>query len=134
MVQSRMFLGLSRNFWFMLALIVLVTAAGIVGPRLYRMALLGSGYMAQLLCSGMFVSGRDYEDLMRQDLSGPGLEALGLFTPSVDTDAKDVSAAVFGLAGQTSIYREGLGCTLIDGRDEAELRAEAEGLFPPAPP
>jgi CubicO group peptidase (beta-lactamase class C family) len=134
MVQSRMFLGLSRSFWSMLAVIILVTAAGIVGPRLYRMALLGSGYMAQLLCSGLFVSGRHYEDLMRQDLSGPGLEALRLFTPSVDTDEKDVSAAVFGFAGQTSIYREGLGCTLLDGRDEAVLRAEAEGLFPPAPP
>ncbi|MGK2923017.1 MAG: serine hydrolase domain-containing protein [Methyloceanibacter sp.] len=134
MVESRMRLGLSRSFWLMLALIALLTAAAIGLPRLYRMALLGSGYMAQILCSGIFVSGRDFEDLMTEDLSGPGLEALRLFTPSVDKDAKDVSAAVFGLARQTALYREGLGCTLIAGRSEAALRAEAAGLFPPAAP
>src|SRR5665811_43939 len=127
-------LGLSRNFWLMLAAIAVVTAAAIELPRLYRVALLGSGYMAQTLCAGLFIAGRDLDSLMTEDLSGPGLDALGLFTPTVDPDAKEVSASAFGIAGQTAIHRDGLGCTLIDGVPAQFLRAQAAGLFPSAPP
>ena len=127
-------LGLSRFFWFMLVAVVLVTAAGVVLPRVYRIALLGSGYMAQTLCAGIFLSGRDFQDLKRADLTGPGLGTLRLFTPSVDKEAKDVSAAAFGLARQTSIFRQGLGCTLIHHKTAASLRSETKGLFSSAPP
>lgn len=126
--------GLSRGFWLAIVVLALVTAAGIAGPRLYRMAELGAGYMAQTLCAGIFVSGRAFENVMTQDLSGPGLEPLALFSPTVEQEAETVSAAAFGLARQTWLYRPGLGCTLVDGKTEADLRAEAHGLFPPTPP
>lgn len=129
-----MLLGLSRSFWIMLAAIVAVTAGGIVLPPVYRIALLGSGYMAQILCGGIFVSRRDFEDLMREDLTGPGLGGLRLFTPSVDNQARSVSAATFGIARQTSIFREGLGCTLIHHKTAASLRSQTKGLFSPLPP
>jgi hypothetical protein len=38
-----MCLGLSRGFWWMLGVIVLVTVAAVLLPRLYKVALLGSG-------------------------------------------------------------------------------------------
>ena len=129
-----MLLGLSRSFWVMLAAIVVVTVTGVVLPRVYRIALLGSGYMAQTLCAGIFVSGRNFQDLMTEDLTGPGLGTLRLFTPSVDEEAKDVSAAAFGIARQTSIFREGLGCTLIHHKTAASLREETEDLFSSPPP
>jgi hypothetical protein len=48
-----------RNVWFWV-LAASVIAVGVVGgPSLYRTAVLGSGFMAQLLCSGTFVSHRD---------------------------------------------------------------------------
>jgi len=62
-------LGLSRNFWLILVAIVLVTAAAIVSPRLYRMALVGSGYMAQTLCAGLFIAGRDLDQMRSGDQS-----------------------------------------------------------------
>jgi CubicO group peptidase (beta-lactamase class C family) len=123
-----------RSFWLILTVVVMVAAAAILLPPLYRVALLGSGYMAQTLCAGLFVSGRNFEDLMRQDLSGPGLEPLQLFTPIVDDNAKEVRAAVFGLAQQTAIFRNGLGCTLIHSEPASRLREEAAGLFSPLPP
>ena len=126
-------LGLSRNFWLTLAAILVVTAAAIVLPRLYRVALTGSGYMAETLCAGLFVSGRDLDSVLSQDLSGPGLEPLRFFQSAIDRDPKRVSAAVYGLARQTAIYRDGLGCTLIEGADEETLRAQAAGLFPAWP-
>jgi CubicO group peptidase (beta-lactamase class C family) len=126
--------GLSRSFWLMLAAIVLVTAGAIVLPRVYRVALLGSGYMAQTLCAGVFVSDRSMDDLMAEDLSGPGLELLGLFQPTLDRDAETVSASAYGIAAQTAIHRDGLGCTLLHGAEEKGLRAQAAELFPaPAP-
>jgi len=126
--------GLSRSFWLMLAAIVLITAAAIVLPRVYRVALLGSGYMAQTLCSGLFVSGRSFDDLMAEDLSGARLGLLRFFQPVVDRDGKTVSASSYGIAAQTAIYRDGLGCTLLDGADEKSFRAQAAGLFPTSDP
>lgn len=96
----------SRSFWLALFILVMAVSVIVLSP-LYRVALLGSGYMAQTICAGLFVSGRDFDDLMEQDLSGPGLEPLRLFTQVVDSDAKSVRAAVFGLAQQTSVFRNG---------------------------
>jgi len=127
--------GLSRSFWLMLAAIILITAGAVVLPRVYRVALLGSGYMAQTLCAGLFVSGRSFDDLMAEDLSGSRLGLLRFFQPKVDRDGGTVTASSYGIAAQTSIHRDGLGCTRLDGVDEGSLRAQAAALFPtPAQP
>jgi len=120
--------------WLILVAAVIVVGGVVYLPGLYRMALLGSGYMAQQLCAGVFISSRPFEDVMAQDLTGPGLEPLRLFTPTVDEDAKDVSAGVFGFARQTAIFREGFGCTLIHDTSASALRKETAGLFSPTSP
>jgi CubicO group peptidase (beta-lactamase class C family) len=126
--------GLSRSGWLGLGLALLVASAVIAVPRIYRTALLGSGYMAQTLCAGIFISGRDQQSLRNEDLSGKGYELLVLFQPKIDRAAKRVSASAFGIGKQTAIYRPGLGCTLLDGRSETDLNAEIANLFPsPAP-
>jgi CubicO group peptidase (beta-lactamase class C family) len=129
-----MALGVSRRVWLGLALVLLVTAAAIAFPRIYRTALLGSGVMAQTLCEGVFISGREPQTLLEEELTGKGYELLVFFQPEIAIEAKRVSASAFGLGRQTAIFRDGLGCTLLDGRSEAELDAEATGLFPPLNP
>jgi len=129
-----MYLGLSRNFWVTLVAIGVVTAAAIAGPRLYRIALLGSGFMAQTLCAGVFVSKRDPAGIRAEELSGPRYELLRFFQPRIDRTQETVSASLHGFAERTSIYREGLGCTLVVGKTADQLRAEAANLFPPPPP
>ncbi len=119
--------GSSRYVW--IVVVLLVTAAAIALPRLYRTALLGSGFMAQILCGGVFVSGRDPQDLLREELTGKGYELLSYFQPEVDRDGKRVAASLYGLASRTSIYRQGLGCTLLDGQSEAELRSRDSAVF-----
>ena len=114
---------------FLLALLFLVVAAGIWGPSVYRTILLGSGFMAQSLCAGIFVSGRDAKDLLAQELSGPRYELLRFFEPTIDREQKRVSASAYGLGRRTSIFRDGLGCTLVIGTTEEALRAQADGLF-----
>jgi CubicO group peptidase (beta-lactamase class C family) len=127
-------LGLSRSFWWMLVMLIVVVAGALVLPRLYHVALLGSGYMAQTLCAGVFVSGRGMDDVMAEDLTGPGLGLLRFFQPVLDSKAETATAAVYGVAAQTSIYRHGLGCTLLDGATEESLRAQAADLFSPDRP
>jgi CubicO group peptidase (beta-lactamase class C family) len=125
--------GLSRSFWFLLIAIALTAAATLAMPHVNSVTQLGSGFMAHTLCSGVLVSERRVESVM-EDLSGPGLEALRWFTTHVDRKNRSASAALFGLAAQTSIHREGFGCTLIHDRDPEALQAETAGLLPMAPP
>jgi CubicO group peptidase (beta-lactamase class C family) len=120
--------------WLWLAAVVLIGLAASFGPVLYKTALVGSGFTAEMLCNGVFVSRRAPESLLMEDLRGPGYEPLRLFSHDIDRAAKRVTASLFGLARQTAIYREGLGCTRLAGRSEAELRAEAKNLFQPLPP
>jgi CubicO group peptidase (beta-lactamase class C family) len=112
-----------------------IAAAGIVGAGLhaYRVARVGSGVSAEILCGGVFVSGRVAEDIKAKDLSGPGYELLRFFQQTIDTGEKRVTASAYGLAAQTAIYREGLGCTLLDGAIDTGLRDEAAALAVRAP-
>lgn len=124
--------GLSRKVWLSIAAALagaLIVAVAAAGPGLYRTVLLGSGVTAEILCGGVFISGRDPQNVLVQDLRGLGYELLRFFRSEVDRKNTRVTASLFGLGGQTAIFREGLGCTLLDGRTEVELRAESEGLF-----
>jgi CubicO group peptidase (beta-lactamase class C family) len=113
--------------------IVLATAA-LAAPSAYRTAVLGSGFMAQRLCGEVFIAKRDPKTVLAEDLSGPGYELLRFFQPNVKRDEQLVTASAFGIGRQTSIFREGLGCTNLAGKSERELRDEAAGLFAPKPP
>jgi CubicO group peptidase (beta-lactamase class C family) len=116
-------------------LTLLVAVFAIFGLRwAYFTALLGSGFMAETLCSGIFVSGRDRAAIFAEELTGPGYELLQLFQAEIDDQQKQVTASTYGLWPRTAVYRDGLGCTLAIGRTPAELRAEAANLFPPMPP
>ncbi|HEU4475661.1 MAG TPA: serine hydrolase [Methyloceanibacter sp.] len=130
--------SIRRKVWLWLAAVALAVLPALAiwqGPRLYHTALLGSGFSAEILCGGVFVSGRDPATVKAEDLTGPGYELLRFFQTHVDAEAKNATASAFGIARQTAIFREGLGCTLIDGRTETDLRAEAVGLFSePLPP
>jgi hypothetical protein len=114
-----------RKAWLWLLAAIVVAGAG-AAPSIYRTALLGSGFMAQL------VSRRDPQAILTEDMSGPGYELLWFFQPHVQRKAKRVTASMFGLGRRTAVFREGLGCTLVVDRSENELRAQAAGIFPHA--
>jgi len=122
-----------RKAWLWLAAAIVIAGAIVAAPKLYRTALVGSGFTAQILCSAVFVSHRDEHAVLAEDLQGPGYELLHYFGQKVEREGKRVTASLYGLASQTAIFRDGLGCTLIDGKSEEELRAETAGLFSPPP-
>ena len=106
--------------WLWLVAAVLVAGALAAGLRGYGIALVGSGYSAEILCGAVFISGREPGAAEAEDLSGPGLEPLQFFRKRVERDRKRVTASYFGLGAQTAVFRDGFGCTRID-TDEAAL-------------
>jgi CubicO group peptidase (beta-lactamase class C family) len=98
-----------------------------------------TGNAARLMCGGVFVSGRTPEHVRDEDLNrktSPG-KYLGLAQTNVNFAEKTVTGSLYGLFARTAIYREGIGCTIAQGKTPAELRAQGEGVasaLPPADP
>lgn len=74
----------------------------------------GDGYAAKIVCSNVFIAGRDPETVLAEDVQAPGHPLLRLVRISVDDTRKAVTARMFGFAAPGhAIYREGLGCTNV---------------------
>jgi CubicO group peptidase (beta-lactamase class C family) len=81
----------------------------------------GVGYKAKALASGVFVSGREAERVVRDDLSdGPMILASG----RADPKERSATSRAFGLFRSKAICREGLGCTLVEELTEEEIRSQ----------
>jgi len=105
------------------ALIIILAAAG---WYLSDTLPIGTGHTAKTICSNVFISGRDAQDVFKEDIAP--LHFLFAITDfKVDPDKKSVSADAFGFAERKAIYREGLGCTIVNGLTEDELRQQKIG-------
>ena len=107
--------------------IVAVAAAWIVAfpPELLRV---GTGYAAKIVCSNVFIAGRDADEVLRDDVQAPGHPLLKLVRAEVDLEQGLVKTALLGVvAPSTGLHRTGLGCAAVD---ESEIEA-ARGLSAP---
>lgn len=107
-------------------IVAIVIAALILGYRyLSSIAPIATGYAAKILCSSVYVSGRDYESVMNEDL-----EMIGDYKIKVwlDERSKAAEASMLGMFKKRAIYREGLGCTLVVGVEEDELSGQTAGV------
>lgn len=110
---------------FVTVLALLLLAPADYGPfTLLRAAPIGTGYAAKMLCTGVFVSGRQPQSLWDEDLE---LMRNNLVRGRVDYENRTATADVFGfIARQTAVFREGRGCTLVIGMSEEELRGQCD--------
>jgi len=83
-------------------------------PELLRV---GANYSAKMVCSNVFIAGRDADQVMREDVQAPGNPLMRLIRVSVDLDKNTVSGGLFGFIGNgLAVYRPGTGCaTVADG-------------------
>ncbi|MFI0843383.1 serine hydrolase domain-containing protein [Mesorhizobium sp. IMUNJ 23232] len=97
---------------FMVAAIaVLIGWLYVAPPELIRV---GAGYSAKIVCSNVFLAGRDAGQVLADDVQAPGHPLLKIMRVSVDRDRKMVSAGLFGFLGErTAVARDGLGCTVL---------------------
>ncbi|WP_230980226.1 serine hydrolase domain-containing protein [Oryzicola mucosus] len=118
----------------LLSVLLLIVAAGIwlamAPPATIKIA---AGYSAKIVCSNVFLAGRDAEEVLRVDVQAPGHPVLRLMSVQVDHDARIVTAALLGLFGKgVAVYREGLGCTTVPEGNMDRLAAAQPG--PAKPP
>ncbi|SLN61149.1 6-aminohexanoate-dimer hydrolase [Pseudoruegeria aquimaris] len=105
----------------------------IAPPDLLRV---GTNYSAKIVCSNVFLAGRDAEEVLAVDVQAPGHPLLKFVSVSVDNEAQAVEARLFRFfAPATSVHRAGLGCTNSQTGRLSEARLEAPagpggGLWP----
>ena len=111
-----------------LALLVILVAIGgatwlsISPPELLKV---GNGYAAKIVCSNVFIAGRDPDAVLYDDVQAPGNPLLRLMRVEVDHDSGRVTSRFMGLfAPSYALYRGALGCTSVpDGDFDAAARA-----------
>ena len=107
-----------------LGLVAALVAVG--GATLYlarQIILVGNGYVAKTVCSGVFLTGRKPQSVLDEEVKSNDPGILRLATVEVDRSAGTVRSRLLGLGGRVAVYREGLGCTLAIGVGERELAA-----------
>ncbi len=87
-------------------------------------ARIGAGYKAKVLCSEIFVAGRDADMVQEVEFEGvsPILDKIGV---KVNQKYRFISASLYGFGRAKAIYRDGYGCTLVNGGRVVELPTPA---------
>ena len=99
-------------------------------PELIRV---GAGYSAKIVCSNVFLAGRDVGQVLADDVQAPGHPLLKIMRVSVYRDAGVVRAGLLGVFGaRTAVARNGLGCTLLPDGMAAE-GLDGSGMKPIEP-
>ncbi len=80
---------------------------------------IANAYAAKKVCSCLFVAQRNPNSIIDQDLNIFPLQYADI---EIDTVRKNVSASILGLKKATAQYKDGLGCSLIIGDDNYNIR------------
>jgi hypothetical protein len=108
---------LVKKFVKLLAFAILIALSFAV-YRYYPQLEVLNGYAARTACSCNFMIGRSLNDILLEDLS---MSPLNWASIHIDTIRKSATASVFGLNPKTAVYRNGLGCILLEGKDNYHL-------------
>lgn len=115
----------------LLGIVAAVVYLLIAPPDLLRV---GTNYSAKIVCSNVFLAGRDAEEVLALDVQAPGHPLLKYISVDADQDSGTVEARVFGFfAPAASQYREGLGCTNVHGAGLSDTTFAPQPALPEAP-
>lgn len=81
-----------------------------------------SGFNAKILCSCHFMTGLDQERIENEDT---GFSLLWLASNEIDEKKKRVATSVLGLHKKVAVYRQGMGCALINQSNPNEIQKES---------
>ncbi len=74
-----------------------------------------NGYAAKKMCSCTFIAERSQESIQSEDLN---LGPISLTKTKINHVSKSVTSSIFGLSPKTAVYRNDVGCILMDGVDD----------------
>src|SRR5580692_7754145 len=120
----------------LLLIIVLAALLWFKPPALLRV---GANYTAKIVCSNVFLAGRDPDEVLRVDVQAPGISLLKAMRVKVDRERGVVRSGFFGVIGDgLAQYRPGRGCTVLpDGKLDASAPSELtakSGIVPGVAP
>jgi hypothetical protein len=92
---------------------------------------IGSGYQAKILCSAVFVSGRDPGRVIREDIAIHPL--MRYIKAKVDRGKKEVRASFLGQFGARAVFLDKLGAVLLPGVREESVRSWPVRIPDPLP-
>lgn len=103
---------------------------GYSGYLVWKTARVAVGYKTKTLCSGVFISKRTPESILSNDLTEGLPSPLQFIIDRIETEVKEQATTgnLFNLVTRKAVFRPGLGCTLLVGASEAELRSSVEGI------
>lgn len=105
-----------KKLWLAAAAVpvVIAAAAGWLFFKPPELLKVGDAYAAKIVCSNVFLAGRNADTVLAEDVQAPGHPLLRFISVSIDDTRKAVTARIFGFAAPGhAIYREGLGCTNV---------------------
>jgi CubicO group peptidase (beta-lactamase class C family) len=106
----------------LLLIVIVLVALWLNPPGLLRV---GANYSAKIVCSNVFLAGRDPDEVLRVDVQAPGISILRLMRVSVDREHGVVRAGFLGFIGNgLAVAHPGHGCTVLpDGKLDAATAA-----------
>ena len=94
-----------------LLLAALLGALWLNPPDLLR---IGANYSAKIVCSNVFLAGRDPDEVLRTDVQAPGIALLRLMRISVDRQRHVIHAGFLGFIGDgLAVDRPSTGCAVV---------------------
>jgi CubicO group peptidase (beta-lactamase class C family) len=89
----------------------LLVALWLKPPDLLR---IGANYSAKIVCSNVFLAGRDPDEVLRTDVQAPGIALLQLMRISVDRQRHVIRAGLLGFIGDgLAVDRPNTGCAVV---------------------
>jgi CubicO group peptidase (beta-lactamase class C family) len=112
-----------KGFWAAAAALGIVLPAALLFEKkdFASQLSIGAGYQAKILCSAVFVSKRDPETVLREDIAIHPL--LSVIRSRIDEDKKDVVSSTLGLFKARAVYLDKLGAVLLSGVPEKTVRS-----------
>jgi CubicO group peptidase (beta-lactamase class C family) len=114
---------------FALLVLALLLALWLKPPDILRV---GANYSAKIVCSNVFLAGRDPQEVLRSDIQSPGIALLRLMRVTVDRQHRVVRAGLLGFIGHgLAVARPGTGCAVVpDGDLDFATRVGSIGTLP----
>lgn len=109
-----------KNIW-RIAFLLLIGLLVFSGRYIYLAASIVNAYGAKIACSAVYLQHRSVQKIIEEELSA---FPFSLATYTLNEKDSSVTGAIWGLAKRKTIYRNGLGATLVSDSSERQIRAQ----------
>jgi CubicO group peptidase (beta-lactamase class C family) len=118
----------------LIVVFVLLALGGYRYREYFQQLPIGVAFKSKILCSAVFISGRDPELIQKEDIGFNPLFKIVL--PTIDRTEKSVTCSLLGtgLLKKKAVYTEQLGSVLLSGRAEKTIRDWKPKPPSPEPP